>query len=91
MLLFHEIKKRIEVSHKIKEIKMEEKLGTKLKKRRASVFDSYINEVNEYLKLELTIKNVYRLIIKDMKKKPTYIAFYMWVKKKSIEATIKEV
>lgn len=60
---------------------MEAKLEIKSKKRRASVFDSYINEVNEYLKLELTIKNVYRLIIKDMTKKPSYIAFYMWVKK----------
>lgn len=68
---------------------MEEKLEIKPKRKRASVFDGYTNEVNEYLKLELTIKNVYKLIIKDMKKKPTYVAFYMWVKKKSIIATIK--
>ena len=60
---------------------MKENLAIKVRKKRISVFDSYINEVNEYLKLELTIKNVYRLIIKDMTKKPSYIAFYMWVKK----------
>ena len=60
---------------------MEAKTVTQQRKRRVSMFDCYITEVNEYLKLELTIKNVYRLIIKDMKKKPSYIAFYVWVKK----------
>lgn len=57
----------------------------KARKRRASVFDNYSMEVLKYIKIGLSLKNIYKLIVNEMNKKPTYVAFYMWVKKNELK------
>ena len=60
---------------------MENVEAKKARKRRASVFDVHTMEVLKYIKIGLSLKNIYKLIIHEMNTKPTYVAFYMWIKK----------
>lgn len=57
----------------------------KARKKRVSVFDNYSMEVLKYIKIGLSLKNIYKLIVSEMNKKPTYVAFYMWVKKNDLK------
>ena len=56
----------------------------KVRKRRASVFDPYIEEVKEYIEIGISARAMHKLISKKMTDKFTYDGFYAWLKRSSL-------
>ena len=64
---------------------MEARLEVKAKKRRASVFDTYLHQTKYYLNLGISLSTIFKIISKDMLIKYSYIGFYAWAKKMDLQ------
>lgn len=58
---------------------MEVTLKTEPKKRRASVFDCYEEEVKSYLALGINYSSIHKLISAKMSTQWGYNGFYRWI------------
>ena len=59
--------------------KMEAGLEVKAKKRRASVFDPFEDEVRKYIEMGINYSAIHKLISEKMSPKWGYNGFYRWV------------
>jgi len=53
-------------------------------RRRASVFDPYMEEVKEYIEIGISTRAMHKLVSKKMSVKFTYDGFYAWLKRNSL-------
>lgn len=49
------------------------------RKKRASVFDPYVNEVIQYVKIGISLRAIHKIISNKMDTQWSYDGFYKWV------------
>lgn len=59
-------------------------VDNQIKKQRASVFDLYVEEVKEYIKIGISLRAIYKIISYKMENKWSYDGFYKWVVRTNI-------
>ena len=61
-----------------------ESIEIKNTRKRASVFDKYIDQTKHYLSLGISLRTIFHIIRKDMSFEYSYVGFYVWAKKKNL-------
>lgn len=65
-------------------------ISKKARKRRASVFDQYIDQTKHYLSLGISLRTIFHIISKDMSFEYSYVGFYVWAKKKNLSISTRK-
>ena len=61
-----------------------ESIEIKNTRKRASVFDQYIDQTKHYLSLGISLRTIFHIISKDISFEYSYVGFYVWAKKKNL-------